>query len=164
MEKMAALPGVERAGAIDLLPLANFGTNGDFNIEGRQWPNGRSPLIDKRRVRGDYFQTMGIRLVRGRLFDARDTGESPKVVLINDTAANRFWQGEDPVGKRITFFGSNFCEIVGVVASVRSADLSRVPAIEEYGPHIQYPENSMTVVVRTRAEPTALTASIRQEI
>jgi len=164
MQRISALPGVQHAGAIDLLPLGNFGTNGDFQIEGRQWPDGRSPLIEKRRVRGDYFQTMGIRLIRGRLFNAFDTDKSAKVVIINDATAQRFWPGEDPVGKRMTLYGSAFCDIVGVVASVRSADLSRLPAIEEYGPDSQNPNRSMTVAVRTMAEPTALVASIRQEI
>ena len=157
LARIRGLPGVQRAGAISMLPLVNWGNNSDFTIEGRTWPDGRSPLLETRVVRGDYFQTMGIRLVRGRLFTERDNVTAPKVVIINETVAQRFFAGEDPVGKRLTFYGSGgpLSEIVGVVASVRSAELSRPPLIEAYAPDLQYPNNSLTFVVRTTAEPTA---------
>ena len=166
LSRIRGLPGVQRVGAINMLPLVNWGNNSDFTIEGRTWPDGRSPLLETRVVRGDYFQAMGIRLVRGRLFTERDNATAPKVVIINDAVAQRFFAGDDPVGKRLTFYGSGgpLSEIVGVVSSVRSADLSRLPLIEAYAPDLQYPNNSMTFVVRTSAEPTALTAAIRQEI
>jgi putative ABC transport system permease protein len=166
LSRIRGLLGVQRAGAINMLPLVNWGNNSDFNIEGRTWPDGRSPLLETRVVRGDYFQAMGIRLLRGRLFTDRDNATAPKVVIINETVAQRFFAGEDPVGKRLTFYGSGgpLSEIVGVVASVRSAELSRPPLIEAYAPDLQYPNNSLTFVVRTTADPTALTAAIRQEI
>jgi putative ABC transport system permease protein len=166
LSRVRGLPGVQRAGAISALPLVNWGINSDFTIEGRTWPDGRSPLLEERVVRGDYFQAMGIRLLRGRLFTERDNATAPKVVIVNDTVAQRFFPAEDPVGKRLTFYGSGgpLSEIVGVVASVRSAELSRPPLIEAYAPDLQYPNNSLTFAVRTTAEPTALTAAIHQEI
>src|SRR5205823_4115531 len=117
-------------------------------------------------VRGEYFQTMGIRLLKGRLFTERDDARAPKVVVINDTVAQRFFPNEDPVGKRLTFFGFNgtWSEIVGVVSSIRSNTLAQKPAIEAYAPDLQYPTGSLTFVVRTTAEPSLLTASIRQEV
>jgi putative ABC transport system permease protein len=164
--RIKAMPGAQRVGAINMLPLVNWGSNSTFTIEGRTWLDDRSPLLENRVVRGAYFEAMGVRLVRGRLFTERDNAGAPKVLIVNDTVARRFFPNEEAVGKRITFYGSGgpLSEIVGVVASVRSAELSSQPLIEAYAPDAQYPASSMTFVVRTTAEPTALTAAIRQEI
>jgi putative ABC transport system permease protein len=162
--RVQALPGVQSVGAISIFPLVGFGTNGDFVIEGRTWPDGRSPLIEKRVIRGDYFQTMGIRLLRGRLFDSRDSDKAPKVAIINETTAQRFWPNGDALGKRMSLWGSDLCEIVGIVSSVRSNSLAAKPAIEAYGPDAQAVFNSLTFVVRTAADPASITASIRQQV
>ena len=162
--RVQALPGVQSVGAISVFPLIGFGTNGDFVIEGRTWPDGRSPLIEKRVIRGDYFQSMGIRLLRGRLFDSRDSDKAPKVAIINETTAQRFWPNGDALGKRMSLWGSDLCEIVGIVSSVRSNSLAAKPAIEAYGPDAQAVFNSLTFVVRTAADPASITASIRQQV
>ena len=164
LPRIPRVPGVQRAGAISALPLGVGGSNGDFKIEGRQWPDGKSPLVEKRLVRGDYFETMGIRLLSGRLLNERDDARAAKVVLVNDTFAKRFFPGADAVGKRITFFGDGFVEIVGVVSSVRSSALALTPPIEAYGSDRQNPVSGLTVVVRTAAEPTLVTSAIRQEV
>ena len=164
LARLRAVPGAERVGAINLMPLVNWGTNGDFTIEGRPWPDGKSPLIEQRVVAGDYFQAMGIRLLRGRLFTERDVEGGPRVIVINDTVARRYFDTDDPVGRRMKLGGGDWFEIVGVVSSIRSAELSRAPLIESYVAQTQFPNRSLTFAIRTTADPAALTASARQAI
>jgi len=163
--RLAQAAGTESTGMTSHLPMYNFGTNGEFQIEGgTPWRANEAPLVEYRWMSGDYLKTMGIPLLKGRLLDARD-GTKARTVLINQAMADKFWPGADPIGKR---FGqgsdtSRWYEVVGVVGNVRSLGLARSTPFEFYRTIDESPFNAMTVVIRTRGEdPTAIVPTARQ--
>ena len=166
LERTAALPGVEAVGATHSMPIISDYLLG-FVIEGRPpAAPGDEPSTNYYAVSPDYFRAMGITLVRGRSFTERDTAGAPRVAIINETFARRFFAGEDPIGKRIhvTNGPETFREVVGIVADVRQYGLDREAPIQFYEPYLQEPFSGMSLVVRTAAEPSALSAAIRQEV
>ena len=170
MDRIRALPQVISVGATSGLPLYRYGTNSYFTIEGRSaWREGEEPLAEMRVVTGDYFRTLGVPLVNGRLFDERDNDQSNHVAIINRAIADRFFPNENPVGKRIRmWWGQAPIEIIGVVGSVRSYNPALVPALEVSYSLAQISQvqstRALTIVVRSAGEPTALTAAIRRTI
>jgi putative ABC transport system permease protein len=145
--------------------MRDFGWNGEFVIEGQTpWEANRAPLVEYRWIYGDYFETMGVPLVKGRLLDARD-GSGMRTVLINRAMADKFWPGQEPVGKR---FGqgkdrSTWYEVVGVVGNVRSIGLASSTPFEFYRNIEQASYPSMTAVVRTHADdPMTVVPAVRQ--
>lgn len=187
-ERASALPGVQAVGAVNILPLTdNYDSRGIF-IEGRERPlPGRNPSAQARTVTPGYFEAMGMPLVRGRLFDARDREGSPLVIVISQSFAERFWPGEDPIGQRITYNsgipalelraacpelgdqygqcigGPGSREIIGVVGDVKHLDLREADPIPMfYTPNSQAPSyHTMTFVVRAQEDPTVLVGSLR---
>jgi putative ABC transport system permease protein len=143
--------GVRSAGAINMLPLSVSGSNGGVVIEGQPAPApGQEPIVEFRTVTPGYFETMGIALRAGRLFDERDTASSTPVTLINEAMAKRFWPNASAVGRRLQAGGgSQWYEVVGVVASARSRQLDLAEESELYAPHAQFPTSVMTFVIRT---------------
>ena len=125
-----------------------------------------------------YFNAMGIAVTRGRGFTEEDRADGHLVAVVNETAARRYWPGEDPVGKRIAIgsserFGSfrqvrpgevEWREIVGVVADVRSAGFAASVQPEVFHSYKQFPLYDPSLIVRTAGDPAALTQSIRSEI
>ena len=117
----------------------------------------------------DYFQTLGIPLVRGRVFGERDAESSPNVVIINDAAARRYWPGENPIGQRISLGATDdWREIVGVVADTRHEGLDADPDPAAFLPQRQVFaglgagfERVMTIVVRTSGDAASITAALR---
>ena len=102
-QRIAAMPGVTAVGATNILPLSgNYDSRG-VQIEDHPKPDGQGEAPVARSVTPGYFAAMGIPLLRGRLFEARDQHGAPLVVLISDAMARRYWPGEDPIGRRITF-------------------------------------------------------------
>ena len=169
VEQVRSVPGVQAAGAINLLPLVNFGYNTSFNIVGRPpFPNqDRAPILELRAVTSDYFEAMGIPLLKGRKFNDADTPKSAQVMIINQTMADKFWPNASPIGQRISFGPgtANENEIVGVVGDTRSLSLSSTPVPESFFPLSQFPQTGMTMVVHTElSDPTSLLPAIRQRI
>lgn len=111
---------------------------------------------------------MSMRLIEGRLFDARDRRDSQPVVIVSDLAARMYWQGVSPLGKRLATEWVNgravWRHIVGVVQSTRHFGLEAAQKAEVYLPHQQAPSPFMQLVVRTQADPAALSEPIRQQI
>jgi putative ABC transport system permease protein len=109
---------------------------------------------------------MAIALVKGRYFTEQDRDKSPPVVIINETMANRYWPGEDPVGKRMTIpsLAGISREIAGVVADVKHSSLDTEAGAEMYVPYLQKPFNFMALVIRTSSDPRSLTGAVRSEI
>ncbi|HEV8484611.1 MAG TPA: ABC transporter permease [Blastocatellia bacterium] len=170
VNRIAALPGVEAAGAVSALP---FHTNSidirsEFTIEGVPAPlAGEEPTAYATVATVDYFSALGIPLRHGRLFTRFDNQDSPPIVLIGETMARRFWPAEDPVGKRIkvTFMGQpKVREVIGVIGDVRHTGLDSDPRVELFLPHLQEPYGSMTYVVRTAADPAALLPTVKEAI
>ncbi|HEX5633313.1 MAG TPA: ABC transporter permease, partial [Gemmatimonadales bacterium] len=175
--RVAALPGVESAGAGSGLPLAVASGDWSFDIEGRGRVNGRRPgATDWYVITPGYFEALRIPLVSGRLPEPSDTATSPRVVFINETAARSIFPGQDPVGKRIQLSRSRGYEqpwrtIAGVVADVRQRGLDQPTRPEMFIPHTQFQHfvpdvqaRGMSLVVRGRIPPEALIASVRSEL
>jgi putative ABC transport system permease protein len=169
-EKLASLPDVTSVGAVTRLPLLapNSNITTAMMIEGRPVPIGELPEVDFRRASTGYFQTMGIPVTRGRLFSEREAIETAPVVIINEALAERFYPGEDPVGKRIKL-GPNpdsapWLTIIGVVGNVRHLALEIEPRPEVYRHYFTLPASSPILVVRTRSDPRAIISAIRSEV
>ena len=164
-QRLSAMGGVERVGLTSHLPMFNFGTNGEMTREGgNPWGPNEAPLVEYRWITGDYFQTLDVPLLRGRLLDGRDkTGTW--TVVINQAMADKFWPGDDPLGKR---FGNGpkptqWFEVVGVVGNTRSYGLSRDVPVEFYRTLEQSAFATMSVVLRAAGnDPEALIPTARQ--
>jgi len=151
--RLSQIGSVESAGLTSHLPMYNFGYNSDVNVEGgNPWRPDDAPLVENRWISGDYFRTLGVPLLKGRLLDARDA--HAQTTVINQAAADAFWPGRDPIGRR---FGNGtdpaaWQEVVGVVGNVRSLGLTSSVPLERYRTLDQQSFPSMTVVLRTRSE------------
>jgi putative ABC transport system permease protein len=157
MEKVSALPGVVAVGATQALPIQGDYVLG-FNIQGRA-PDapGAEPSTNYYAVSPDYFKAMGIPLLRGRLFTERDKKDAPKVAIINETMAKKFFPGEDPIGKgiNVTNGPERFREIVGIVGDVKQYGLDQPTTAQTYEPYMQEPFSAMTLIVRAEGNPTS---------
>ena len=168
-ERIRRLPGVKSVGAIDDLPLTGIHGGGPFTIEDHPTESDTgAPEADRCTVNVNYFHTMGIPLLQGREFTERDREGAPRVLIINETAARRYWPGQNPVGSRITFSVGGtpptWLEIVGVVKDVlqNGLELPAKPTI--YLPFLQIGQTFMVTVVRTDNDPAALTSAARGAI
>jgi len=169
IEKIAALPGVQAAGAVSALPFHENGIemNIGFTPEGRAAPQpGQEPSAYMTVVTPDYFRALGIPLLQGRAFSRFDNQDSTPIALVNEKMARLHWPNEDPVGKKMTVrYGQpTLREIVGVVGDVRHAGLDADPQPEFFIPHAQSPTGSMTYVVRTDAEPSMILPNIKEQV
>jgi putative ABC transport system permease protein len=164
--EIRGVPGVQSAGAINYLPLANFGFNGGFTIEGRPpFPRDTAPVVEYRTVSPGYFRAMGIPMIRGEEFSERDQAGGKPVVIINEAMAARYWPNANPIGARVQFGDSVWREVVGVAGSVRSWTLKTAPVPESYGPMAQVPNRTMAIAVRVAGgEPAAVIPAIRARI
>ncbi len=168
-ERARRLPGVEGVGLSWQLPLRPSVATTVFTDEGRPAATpAEVPLAAYRIVNGGFFTTLGIRLERGRYLEDSDGRDGTQAAVISHTLAERFWPGQDPIGRRIKLArpaqAAPWLTIAGVVADVRTnwfgADLR--PAI--YVPHRQAPEAHMNLVVATRSDPALIAGLIRREV
>ncbi len=171
MPKIRALPGVESASTIMPLPLSSSAMATDFDDVEHSLPEGQRPAAPVRITGLDYFKTVGVPLLRGRVFDEHDTIKSAPVVIVNEFFANKFFPGQNAVGKRITpgFSAGEekplVREIVGVVGNVKHRSLRAEDTPEMYLPDTQIPFNIMSLVVRTRVDnPASLTNAIKAQM
>ncbi|HKS10235.1 MAG TPA: ABC transporter permease, partial [Pyrinomonadaceae bacterium] len=165
-ERVRSLPGVTNAGTVDILPL-NGGNTTRFYIDGDPAPQpGKEIEANMRFVSDTYFQTLGVPLIAGRMFDQRDTPDKPAIVVIGKTIADRLFAGRNPVGMKIRYNAIEAppVEIVGVVGDVKITGLDEAVKPVLYYPYRQNAGPFANLVVRTNADPTALTASVRNEI
>ena len=167
------VPGVQAAGFVRVLPLAAEIGDAGLAIEGRPVATGESNRsADWQVVTPGYFEAMRTRLVRGRLFDARDTPESPQVIIINETLAAQYFANEDPIGKRIKFGSptSPWREIVGIVGDTKHDGLMRAPKRQFFAPHNQFAASfgntrrAMSLVVRTAGDPRDLVRALEAAV
>ena len=165
LKRVATLPGVKTVGAISKLPLTGTGVSGGIVIEGRPVNPSEQPTMDRRTITEDYFRTMSIPLKQGRFFTSSDWS-NPNLVVINETAAKRYWNGENPVGRRLRFEEDEdkWVEIVGVVGDVRQSSIEAEPKPELYVPYFHSPSHNMTVVAKLNSASTPSAASFRSEV
>jgi len=168
LARVQALPGVEAASLSRDFPL--LGRPGTvMDIEGRA--DIKRVGIGFHSVSPDYFKTLSINLLRGRVFTQQDGAGAPRVALINQTAAERFFPGVDPVGKRLRPYATPqyqtpelFVEIVGVVADVRYGRLEEAIGPDIYVSALQPTDRTQTLIVRSRVDAAALTTAVRREV
>ena len=168
VRRVKALPGVGAVGASQHLPLTGFNWQGSLDIESRPIPTTAThPSVVWRSVVGDYFGTMRIPLVRGRLFDRSDTRDAPPVVLISAAMARHYWPDRDPIGERIKLGNGTsrqWATIIGIVGDVRSASPASPPVEEAYRPNSQQDLRFMHFVVRSTVNPRLLAGEIRAAV
>ena len=174
LKRLEEMPDVEVAGITTALPIleSSATTSVPLTIDGqRPPPAGQEPNAQINTATTGYFHAVGMRLLRGRLFDQFDNKASAKVAVINDAMAQRYWPNEDPVGRKFTLRSGGRGEpgplplqVVGVVNDVRQDGLDKVPRPEFYRPHTQSPSGSLIYVVRTRNDATALIPALRESI
>ncbi len=168
LERIQPLPGVLSAAVSSSFPMDADNVGGGrvlrFRAFGDNRPDTEMPPVQSvRRVTPDYFRTVGIPLIAGRAFRDSDTEDSPLVVLVNQSMARRTWKNEDAVGKRITFDGEHFMEIVGVVGDVREFGPREDAPVQLYRPMAQDPFAG-NVLVRTAADPELLIPAVRRAV
>jgi predicted permease len=169
VERVAGLPGIERASLARVVPISGGGRQTNFFLDGQlETPdsarNTNNPPTCATNVVGpDYFETMGIALLQGRDFAAQDVEGSPSVVIINETFAHRYFSGENPVGKRMRVGAPNptWREIIGVARDSKYRLLSEDPQPFIYQPLAQNHETGMTLLVRTTGDPLSVAAAVR---
>jgi putative ABC transport system permease protein len=163
---------VKSAATTTTLPMSGWNQSGSFRIEGRQVaPNESAPHGDRWMVSDDYFQTMGIPLMKGRYFDARDTADASGVVIVSEALARKYWPDADPVGQRIAIDRlpdgqtPRWREVVGVVGHVRNESLEGESRGQYYLPYTQRPNNAdLFLVVRADGDPAPLAPLVRARI
>jgi putative ABC transport system permease protein len=165
VQQIGALPGVMSAAAVDNLPLRGTDTH-TFGITGTQVQEpGNEPSGEFSVVTPQYFNAMGIPLIEGRYFIDTDSDASPKIAIINEAFATRYWPQENPVGKHITVdFEREDREVVGVVGNVRHLGLDKGEPLQVYMPHSQIGGAAMYLVIRTTSNPLNLAPSIRSAV
>ena len=163
LDRARLIPGVEAAAITSVLPLSGMDTEFTFRIVGRAPPAtpAEQPVGWFRIVTPDYFQALGIRVVQGRGLTVADGAEAPRVMVVNETLARRYWGGASPIGARIDVNGDPIT-IVGIVADVHHRGPSTPPEAEMYFPHTQLAPRGGWVVLRTRDDPAAVVAPLRQ--
>ncbi len=156
-ERVGALPRVRSIAAVSRLPLMGANLGSMLTIEGRTFPKGEQPEVEYRRSTPGYFATMGIPLLRGRVYEERDADPRAQVVVINEALARKYFPGEDPVGRRValgpvTNAPPQWITIIGVVGSVRHSGLDLEAPPEVYQPYAYSPLSAPILVVRAPAE------------
>jgi putative ABC transport system permease protein len=165
-QRVQSLPGVTGAGTVNILPL-NPGNTTRFYVEGDPVPQpGKETEANIRTVSDDYFKSLGVPLLAGRVFDARENPNSPQVVIIGKTIADRMFPGRDPVGKKLRYASVELppIEIVGVVGDVKITGLDEAVKPVLYYSFRQFPSTFANLVTRTSSDPNALANSIRNEV
>jgi predicted permease len=163
-DQLKDIPGVTSAGIADALPFSNSGGSSSFTIQGRPTaPNDPGPHGKVRSVSPGYFQTLGIPLVRGRVFTREDRKQTELAVVIDETLAHRYWPNQDPLGQHINFgSGSPWMTIVGIVKHAKTSSLE-ADTTEGfyYQPLAQSPNQMAGIVVRTNnAHPEGLASEL----
>ena len=170
-EKIAQLPGVQTVGTVRAMPFieSNVDIRGPVRLVDQPPPAPGDDIsnISLNVVTPGYFSVMGVGLVAGRLIEARDGPDAPRVVVVSETFANRHLRGIEPIGQRIEVRQFNRpiqAEIVGVVRALRHARLDEAPRSEVLMPFAQHPMGSLTIVAKTTVPPETLIESAKVAI
>jgi predicted permease len=169
-DKITHMPGVQSAAIANGLPPLRPPNMNDTKIEG--WVRKKGGPIQNvdyyQLISKDFFQTMGIRLMEGRLFDERDTPSAPDVVIVNQTMARTFWGNQSPIGKHIQpGFSEPTCTIIGVVEDVKNAGIDKPTGTEIFLPYAQKQASGMHngyVLLRSSSDLASLARGVRQDV
>ena len=169
LTQVTALPDVKTAAVASQLPFLGEDSAGSFQIVGGpQLPVGETLDTNRRTVSAGYIQTLGLQLLRGRTFDNRDTAQAPRVVIINEAMARKFWPNDDPLSRYVTFNSDTQYQIIGVVSNAKHSSLQEEDEPTAYTSHQQVTSRTMDLAVRANysfdREPAALINAIRQTV
>ena len=166
IESVKQVPGVESVSLIRGLPFSGNGGTAAIILLDRELPaKGTEPEVMFNTAMPNYFETMGIPLLRGRTFGNEDQLNSPAALIVNQTMANRFWPNQDPLGKQIKFVEDNSVgTIVGIVGDAKHFLLEEEQRPQLYVAFSQSPGIFATLVMRTSVEPLSLSEQVRQAV
>jgi putative ABC transport system permease protein len=167
IHRVEALPGATAAGGVDMLPMIGGHNWSGFQIVGHPaFKKGEEPRTEVRVATPGYFAAIGTTLSKGRLFNAQDDAQAPRVVLVNEAFAARYFKGLDAVGQRLRFGDAKAAplEIIGVVANVMNEDLDGMEEPGAYFPFAQSPSSRMTLVIRAPGAQTQIAPAARNEL
>jgi putative ABC transport system permease protein len=172
LPKLRSLPGVRSAEAAMALPLSGTNFNISFTVAGRPpVPPAQEPAMEVRVTTPGYFTSLGIPLLRGRLFSETDRGSTPPVVLITESAARQYFPNDDPIGKTINLgWGRGKGKrraggaVIGIVGDIKDTGLNAPGPPEIFMPYRQWPVSSMNIVLKTAAPPASLAAAVKSDV
>ena len=165
LESIQTLPGVKQATVADVVPLFNGGFGRTLFREGEDPTNGQNGKVTQLgAVSSDYLQTMGIPLLQGRGFDNSVREDSPRVAIINETAAKQIWPNQDPLGKRFKFFKDiEWTQVIGIARDSKYNTLEKIPALHVRASYSK-PHPAVTIFFRTNGDPKGLLNSARTQV
>jgi predicted permease len=170
LTRLRGLPGVRAAGVTNVLPFTGNNSQGSYTSPDITVPAGSpGPHAQVRDVDPGYFKALGITLLRGRLFTDTDNAQAQKVVVIDRVLADRYWPGQDPIGKRISRGGDEknptMWVVVGVVTPIKFQSLEdEVKKETIYFPFAQDPDNNLILVIKSEGNPDALAPAVREAV
>jgi putative ABC transport system permease protein len=170
MERIRAIPGVQSAGAGQGLPLTGYGFSLSFTIAGRpSLKPSEEPDAELRITTPEYLSTLGVRITRGRGFSKLDDASAPRVLLITEEAARKFFPSEDPIGHHISFGWRRDSvrlegDIVGVTSDVKQSSLAVATRPQMWVPFAQWPAGVMTIVIHSNRDLQSVAADARRAI
>jgi predicted permease len=168
--RISALPGVVSAGVSSDLPWTGYENKAVFPVEGKTFPPNQMPQADYHFISADYMRAIGVPLLAGRWFDARDAKGTEPVILINQSTARKYWPGEDAIGKRIASSGDkppkdqDWMRVVGVIGDIKDSPNSPQAKPSFYWPITQQPFPELYLAVRTSSDPLSLVEAVRREV
>jgi putative ABC transport system permease protein len=164
LRRVSALPGVHSAAISAALPLKPIRITPVLPEGQPEVPLAQRPFIIIETISPRFLDTMRIPLLRGRSFTEADNAQAPKVLIINEAFARRFWPNENPVGRHIAVGRQTPAEIVGVAGDVKNRSLALDTQPQIYLPFAQLPWGSMNLLVRTATDPNAMISSVRSQV
>jgi putative ABC transport system permease protein len=167
LEKIKSLPGVINAGTTSALPLGGNYSDTTFLIEGQSPETKKDQGVWFQLISDQYLQTMGIRLLKGRYFNDRDNFDAPRVVIVTETFARRYFPTGNAIGKRLNFNNPQkpvWREIVGIASDVKQFGLNKETPIAIYFHEKQTASPYVTLAIRTSTNPLNLASEIRSQV
>lgn len=171
IERLSSLPQVQRVSLASYSPMSGTNRQSSIVVTGYTPQPGENMVVQELLTGPNYAETLGVPLLRGREINLRDTASAPRVAVVNAAFAERFFQNQNPIGRKFTFDddtdGGAFAEIVGVVADIKTEDAREKPTPTIYRPILQIQEEGAYVAaihIRTLGDPTPLTPQVRQMI
>jgi putative ABC transport system permease protein len=165
LRRVSVLPGVRNAAISAALPLSWKRITPVLPEGQPNLPLAQRPFVDIEAISPQWFQTMRVALRGGREFTAGDNAEAPKVVIVNETFARRFWPNENPVGKHVIAGRGPFqAEVIGVTADVKNQGLAQDTQAQLYLAFPQLPWGDMNLMMRTMGPPRSITSAVRAQI
>jgi len=163
--RVERIPGVRSVAGASAVPLLS-NESSPFRVDGGLSSNRAHDIVyaEQPKITPGYFQTMGIRLTRGREFAELDTPKSQPVAIVSESLVKSYWSGEDAIGKRLSIDDQQWRSVVGIVQDVRHDGLERPARPTIYIPAAQYPRPLLTLLVRTDSNPEAFISAMRRAV